>query len=225
MTRYLSLTLLAVGTLSCSSDAGCSNAEAAAGGEAVEGGEAVADTLIDVGDYRLHVVVARGTAPMTVVFEAGGGADLTSWGSVPEQLAAATSASVVTYDRAGLGTSELGPLDLTQAEEVQALRRALDTMELPPSTVVAHSYGALMAMVHAQQFPDLVEALVLVDPMNPRFMDEVGDWLKTTVPTITDPTTNREYVTQRMSRTFDALAAELLRVRSHERPRPTRVLD
>lgn len=169
------------------------------------------DTLIAVGDHRLHVRVRHGDAPVTVLFEAGGAADLSSWGSVPRRLADSTRVTIVSYDRAGLGTSELGPPELTPVEEVRSVWRALGKLGVPESTVVVgHSYGAMLALLHAEEYSSRVEALVLVDPMNPRFVAEVGDWLETTVPTITNPTSNREHVIQRMTGTMDSLSAYLL---------------
>lgn len=52
--------------------------------------------------------------------------------------------------------------------------------------------------------------LVLVDPMNPRFIAEEAEWLASTVPRIPNPKTNREHVILRMARTMDALSASLL---------------
>ena len=70
------------------------------------------DTLVDVGGYRVHVVVHRGTKPLTIIMESGGGASLTAWSGVDAQLAERTGATVVAYDRAGFGKSETGPWDL-----------------------------------------------------------------------------------------------------------------
>ena len=169
------------------------------------------DTLISAGEYSLHLRVRRGDWPITVLFEAGGGADLNSWAAVPETLADRSRASIISYDRAGLGASELGPLELTPLEEIEGLRRTLRALQVPDGVViVAHSYGGMLALLHAEAFPDDVAALVLVDPMNPRFVADVGDWLKTTVPTITNPSTNREYVVQRMTQTMDSISAHLL---------------
>src|SRR5688572_27101880 len=110
----------------------------------------VPDTLVDVGGHRLHLEVLRGTEPLTLVLEAGGGADLSSWATVPESLAARTGATVVAYDRAGLGQSELGPPDLTPRDEIAQLRVALDHLAVPsPKLVVATSYGAMLALLYA----------------------------------------------------------------------------
>lgn len=169
------------------------------------------DTLIDVGGHRLHVRVSRGTLPITVLFEAGGAANLGAWGQVPSRLAERTGATIVAYDRAGLGASELGPMELTPRDEVDNIRDAMDQLNVPRRTViVGHSYGAMLALDHAAAYPERIVGLVLVDPMNPRFVVDVGDWLDSTVPEIGDPQTSRDHVIQRMARTMDALSARLL---------------
>jgi pimeloyl-ACP methyl ester carboxylesterase len=57
------------------------------------------DTLVDVGGYHLHMVVYRGTWPVTIVMESGGGASLAAWSDVEVRLADRTGATVVAYDR------------------------------------------------------------------------------------------------------------------------------
>jgi pimeloyl-ACP methyl ester carboxylesterase len=163
------------------------------------------DTLVDIGGHRLHVEVIRGDAPVAFVLESGGGADLSSWESVPESIAARTGATVVTYDRAGFGGSDLGPDDLTPPEQVEDLREALDALEVPrPRVLVGHSYGGLMALLHAARHPDEVAGILLVDAMNPRFVEATGDFIHSTVPEIPDPQTDSERALARHVRTFDA---------------------
>jgi pimeloyl-ACP methyl ester carboxylesterase len=162
------------------------------------------DTLVDIGGHRLHIEVIRGDAPVAFVLESGGGADLSSWESVPESIAARTGATVVTYDRAGFGGSDLGPDDLTPPEQVEDLREALDALEVPrPRVLVGHSYGGLMALLHAARHPDEVAGVLLVDAMNPRFVKATGDFIYSTVPRITDPQTDDERALARLVRTFE----------------------
>lgn len=169
---------------------------------------AVRDTLVDVGGHRLHVEITRGEAPLAIVFEAGGGADHTAWSAVPDSVAARTGATVVAYDRAGLGSSDLGPDDLTPAMEVEDLAGALDALGVPSRRIlVGHSYGGMLALLHASLRPEEVVGLVLVDPMNPRFVEATGDFVKSTVPSIEEPENDRERAILRMTRCFDALAA------------------
>lgn len=166
------------------------------------------DTLVDVGGHALHLEVREGARLLTILLEAGGGSDATSWGSVPDSLARQTGATVVTYDRAGLGESDLGPADLTPEDEVRDLREALDRLETPPPTIlVATSYGGMLALLHAALHPDRIVGLVLVDPMNPVFVQETGDFVQSTVPEIAQPENDRERVVMRMKRTFSDLTA------------------
>lgn len=169
-----------------------------------------ADTLLVVNGHRLHLEVRRGTVPVTVVLEAGGAAEASSWARVPERIAERTGATVVAYDRAGLGSSELGPPDLTPGREVDQLREALDRLGVPRATIlVGHSYGALLALDHAARHSGNVRGVVLVDPMNARFIEATGDFVESTVPDIENPATNREHVVVRMKRTFDELRARV----------------
>src|SRR5690606_3477173 len=105
------------------------------------------DTLIDAGGYRMHLIVHRGTRPVTIVMEVGGGASLRGWAGVESQVAARTGATVVVFDRAGFGGSELGPADLTPHRQVEQLDRVLDRLNTPPERIVmGHSYGGVLAV-------------------------------------------------------------------------------
>ena len=108
------------------------------------------DTMVSVGDHSLHLVIRRGPRPITIVLEAGGGSDLGGWHDVPALLARETEATVVAYDRAGFGRSELGAPDLTPDQEIANLYRALRTVAVPEKTIhVGHSYGGLLALLSA----------------------------------------------------------------------------
>lgn len=173
---------------------------------------APADTLLDVGDHSLWFEIRRGDGPVTIVLEAGGGSDGGSWGAVPDMLFDRFGATVVTYDRAGLGDSDLGPLDLTPTGEMENLHRALKRLDAPGDLLfVAHSYGSMLALRYADLYAEDVVGLVLVDPMNPGFVMETGDFVYTTVPDVTEPSTRREHVIVRMKRTFAILVESVAR--------------
>jgi pimeloyl-ACP methyl ester carboxylesterase len=166
------------------------------------------DTLLDVGGYRMHLVVHRGTTPLTIVMESGGGASLEAWAGVDSQLAQRTGATVVAYDRAGFGRSEAGPSDLMPEQQARQLSRALDRLRTPSARlVIGHSYGGLLALLHAHLYPDRVRGLVLVDPMNPRFVRATGDFVHVTVPHIEHPATRKDTAVARMVAGFDRLVA------------------
>ena len=174
------------------------------------------DTMADVGGYALHVVVHRGTHPLTVVLETGGGADLSAWSGVDAQIAAATGATVVAYERAGFGASGLGPLDLLPARQVDDLLRVLAAVDAPPERIlVAHSYGALLALDHAHRHADGVVGVVLVDPMNPVFVELTGDFVHGTVPHIEAPANDRERAIKRLVDSFEHARAGAERAEPH----------
>ena len=164
------------------------------------------DTMLDVGGYRVHARIYRGTRPLTILMEAGGGATLARWSGIDSVLAQRTNATVVAYERAGFGDSELGPLDLDPIAQVRQISAALDRLDVPARRlVIGHSYGGLMAQVHADMFKDRVAAVVLVDPMNARFVDATGDFVQTTVPHITSPRNDAERAIVRLVNTFPVM--------------------
>ncbi|HEX4222448.1 MAG TPA: alpha/beta hydrolase [Pseudonocardiaceae bacterium] len=98
-----------------------------------------------------------------VVLEPGLGASSVGWSRLHELLAERTR--VVSYDRAGLGTTPPtpGPRDLTAL--AADLAQVITTVGEGPSVVVGHSLGGTIARQLAATRPDLVAGLVLVDPI------------------------------------------------------------
>ena len=68
------------------------------------------DSMVDVGGYRLHFHLVKGTG-LPIVFEAGGGDDASTWDAILTPIANVTGATLITYDRAGFGHSEVAPLE------------------------------------------------------------------------------------------------------------------
>ena len=164
------------------------------------------DTMVDVGGYRVHCRIYRGTAPLTVFMETGGAATLASYGGLDSVLAQRTRATIIVYERAGFGDSEVGPLGLDPITQVKQSVIVLERLRAPSRRiVVGHSYGGLMAVVHADLFRDQVAGVVLVDPMNSRFVDATGDFVYSTVPHIAEPKIDRERAVARLVNTFDTL--------------------
>jgi pimeloyl-ACP methyl ester carboxylesterase len=128
--------------------------------------------LVDVGGHRLHVQVAGAGRP-TVVFDSALGGSCLSWALV--QPAVAGLATTCTYDRAGLGWSESGPLPRTAGRCAEELRELLARAPVPgPYVLVGHSFGGLVARVFASRHRELVAGLVLVDAPHAR------EWLHLT---------------------------------------------
>jgi len=118
-----------------------------------------------VGTVRLHAD-QMGEGSPTVVFEAGIAATSLSWRLVQPEIAKITR--TLSYDRAGLGWSDTASKsrDVHRVvEELHALLKAAGVSG--PRILVAHSYGALVALGYAARYPREVAALVLVDPVAP----------------------------------------------------------
>jgi len=117
--------------------------------------------LVNVGGHRLRVErFGKGTP--AVVFEAGLAQPRTTWGRVPNDVAAFTQA--VIYDRAGLGDSDEVNERRTSKQTVAELHAMLKAAGIEsPYVLVGHSFGGLNARLFASQFPDQVAGIVLVD--------------------------------------------------------------
>ncbi len=123
--------------------------------------------MIDVGGYRLHLLVTgRSSNAPTIILEAGTLAFSSYWAWVQPEISKFTR--VVAYDRAGLGWSDSCPQP-RDAEHIAAeLHIALQEAGIqPPYVLVAHSQGGLYAPVFAHLYPDEVAGLVLVEPQHP----------------------------------------------------------
>lgn len=89
-----------------------------------------------------------------------------SWSDL--QRALAPSYRVVSYDRAGLGWSDLGPMPRTADRIVDELHTLLGRAAIPPPYIlVGHSFGGLTMPLFAARFPGEIAGMVLVDPVAP----------------------------------------------------------
>ncbi|WP_162824466.1 alpha/beta fold hydrolase [Peterkaempfera bronchialis] len=123
--------------------------------------------LVDVGGHRMHVLAeGRAGGRPTVVWMPGGH----SPGHELHHLHAALREETrsVLVDRPGSGWSDIGPFPRTTATEADELLTALEKAgERGPFVLVGHSLGGLLVANAARRRPDLVAALVLLDPTPP----------------------------------------------------------
>ena len=121
--------------------------------------------LVDLGGRRLHLLESGSGAP-AIVLEAGLMSTVLSWSNLQSELA--ESYRVVSYDRAGLGWSDLGPMPRTADRIVDELHTLLQQAGIaPPYILVGHSFGGLTVPLFAARFPDETAGMVLVDPVVP----------------------------------------------------------
>jgi len=120
------------------------------------------DRMVGIGTHRLHIRCAGKGNPV-VVIDTGIGDTLDRWLSIQNQIA--EFARVCTYDRAGYGLSEPGPMPRHSQREADELKQLLDKAGIRrPYVLVGHSLGGLNVQVFASRYPDRVTGLVLLDP-------------------------------------------------------------
>jgi pimeloyl-ACP methyl ester carboxylesterase len=119
---------------------------------------------VDIGGGRQLNLRCSGAGSPTVILEVGQGMTSMSWRKLQPLLAARTR--TCSYDRAGLGFSDPGPLPRTAqaaADDLHALVRAAPIQT--PLVLVGHSLGGSIVRLYASAHPDEVAGIVLVDPV------------------------------------------------------------
>jgi pimeloyl-ACP methyl ester carboxylesterase len=134
----------------------------------------IIEKMVNVGKYNLNFVIIKGTGP-TILLESGGGLDSSEWIALMPKLAEATDATIVAYDRAGFGKSDLPETKYDLREETDWLWRALSQLGLDKDLIlVGHSYGGFLIRFEASEHPDDVKGLVFVDPFTAELVNAVG---------------------------------------------------
>ena len=122
-----------------------------------------AGQLVTVAQGRKINLRCSGNGPQTVMLEAGSHADSTTWFQVQPLLAAFTR--VCSYDRAGYGFSDVGPMPRDLDADVSDLHALVHDANLKtPLVLVGHSLGSNIVRRYAQLYPANVGGLVLIDP-------------------------------------------------------------
>ncbi len=150
--------------------------------------------LVDVGGHSLYVKCIGRGGP-TVILDAALGNTSATWAQIQPEVARFTT--VCSYDRAGLGRSERGPVPRTSQTAVDELQALLTTAGIRgPYVLVGHSLGGYHVQLFARQDGGRrVTGVVLVDatPIDwPQVLDRFG------IPT-PGPTQNPEDVDIRAS--------------------------
>jgi len=121
--------------------------------------------LIDVGGYKL-AIICEGSGCPTIVLDAGMGDTSEIWREVQHSIAQFTQ--VCSYDRAGCGQSDPGPLPRTSQNVVTDLHALLMRANISgPYILVGHSFGGYTVRLYANNYPNDVAGVVLVDSALP----------------------------------------------------------
>jgi pimeloyl-ACP methyl ester carboxylesterase len=120
-------------------------------------------SMLDI-DGPVFVADYGGEGPVMLLVHGLGGAHL-NWMSVAPRLA--THHRVYALDLPGFGRSPLAGRRSTIAANIDLLTRAIKWLSPGPIVLVGNSMGGLLSLGAAAQHPNLVDALVLVDPAVP----------------------------------------------------------
>jgi pimeloyl-ACP methyl ester carboxylesterase len=119
----------------------------------------------EVDGRRVHLD-CRGHGGPTVVLFNGMGEISSSWGRISKPVSRTTR--VCACDRAGQAWSDDAPAPQDGVQAVADLHQVLaEAGEQGPFVLTGHSIGGLYAMIYAQQHPDQVAGMVLLDSTSP----------------------------------------------------------
>ncbi|WP_185965189.1 alpha/beta fold hydrolase [Glacieibacterium frigidum] len=123
----------------------------------------VPQRLVRLPDGRRLNLYCTGKGTPTVILESGFSATTWSWANVQPRIARTNR--VCSYDRAGLGFSDPGPMPRDGRAVVADLRALLRVAKLaPPYILVGHSAGGMTMRLFADPRFSNVAGLVLLDP-------------------------------------------------------------
>ena len=129
--------------------------------------------MVDIGGRRMHLVCEgpRTDAP-TVLFEAGAFGFSADWGVVQDKVTA-LGLHTCSYDRAGLGLSDPGPIPrdgLSATRDLEALLKAAG--EDGPLILVGHSMAGTYMPLFAARNRERIRGLVFVDASTPDALEQ-----------------------------------------------------
>ena len=138
------------------------------GQQPANGGSSSSDTiyakpgqLVDVNGFRLNLY-CMGSGSPTVVFDSGWGDWAPAWSKVQPQIAKWTRAC--SYDRAGTGFSDPGPMPRTSVRIAEELHTALHHAGITgPYILVGSAFGGDNVRAFADLYMDEIAGMVLDD--------------------------------------------------------------
>ncbi len=119
--------------------------------------------FVTLADGRQMFIHCIGAGAPAVIFDSGAGSDSSAWHGVWQEIGKTTLSC--TYDRAGLGLSDPGPLPRDTAAVANDIEAMLTAAAIPgPYILVGHSLGSYHTRQFANTRFDKMAGLVLVDP-------------------------------------------------------------
>ncbi|MGB3143152.1 MAG: alpha/beta hydrolase [Maribacter sp.] len=129
------------------------------------------DTLVNLGTHDLHFNIIQGNGT-PILFESGNGDDGSVWKPILKEIHDSTGATLITYDRAGLGRSGMDTARISFKQEINDLNGALMNLGFGEDFfLVAHSFGGMYASEFAQINMGRIQGAVFIDVATPCGLD------------------------------------------------------
>lgn len=140
------------------------------------------DTLVDVGGHKLYFNIIKGTGT-PILFEAGNGDDGSIWQPILNDIHTTTQATLIIYDRAGLGKSGFDTTRIGLLNEVKDLELALKKIGYSKKIfIVCHSFGGFYASLFTYRNIKKVKGVVCIDIVSPCFFTK--EWTEGFIKTL-----------------------------------------
>lgn len=129
--------------------------------------------LVTLPDGRRMNLYCTGSGGPTVILEGGWTTNTIWWRAIQPRIAATTR--VCSYDRAGYGFSDAGPMPRTAAAIASDLEAMLKAARIQgPYILVAHSLGGLDARIFTDRNLATVKGVLLIDPSTPHMVKRMN---------------------------------------------------
>jgi pimeloyl-ACP methyl ester carboxylesterase len=131
--------------------------------------------MVDIGGYSLYYECSGQGSP-TAILENGGGGVMSDWADVFDGIKNTTR--VCMYDRANLGRSDSVSGKRTLHDITRDLQVLLENAHIGgPYILVGWSFGGMLVRIFADQHPDDVVGVMLLDSAHPDMGDRLLDCL------------------------------------------------
>lgn len=127
---------------------------------------------VDVGGYKLQILCSGQGTPTVIVDAELGDAAVESGNWLSVRYGVEKTTRICVYNRASLGSSDAPPTEPhTSQDVVKDLHTLLVNAHVPgPYIFVGHLFGGFTARLYANEYPDEVVGMILVDAYHPDYM-------------------------------------------------------
>ena len=133
------------------------------------------DSFVRVNNNQYHFN-ARGSGDYTVICDAALGSSKEQWNNLVKSLGIDFDGKLFMYDRSGYGFNDYEKMNIE--EQARTLKMILKKSgQSSPYLLVGEEYGSLVMTAFAKLYPDDVEGMILINPLNVDYFDN-DDYIK-----------------------------------------------